>query len=104
MLSCHLLRIRPATDRDAELIDRIASLDSTRPSDGPTLVGEVGGVAVAVLFLATGHVVADPFRRTAHVVAALRERARCMQAAGQAPGPARRRAFTLRRPRSAFGA
>jgi hypothetical protein len=46
------------------------------------LIAESGGAVVAARSLADGTVAADPFRRTAHAVAALRARAAELGAAG----------------------
>jgi hypothetical protein len=94
-------RIRPATDRDRELIGRIASLDSSGPIEEPALIGELVGIPVAVLSLTDGRVVADPFRHTADLVAAMRVRAKALGARDQASLTTRLRA-ALRRPRSAY--
>jgi hypothetical protein len=96
--------IRVATDEDREVIGRIASLDSRRPSEGPALIGEVDGIPVAVLSLVDGHVVANPFRHTADLVAAMRTRAKAMGAAYTQDSWATRLRTALRRPRSAYAA
>ena len=98
----HHHHIRRATDDDRALIGRIASLDSSHPIDGPALVGEVDGVAVAVLSLDDGRVVADPFRRTADLVALMRVRARSERVAYGLAGKPKRLRVRLRRPRSAY--
>ena len=95
-------RIRPATDDDRDLIGRVASLDSSRPIDGPALIGEIDGIAVAVLSLSDGRVVANPFRRTADLIALMRVRARAMDVADHPDSPARRLRAALRWPRSAY--
>lgn len=70
------LTIRRDTDADAPAMRRLAGLDSRRPLTGPLLVAEVAGEPWAALALDSGDVVADPFRRTADLVALLHERAR----------------------------
>ena len=53
----------------------VAALDSQRLPDGPWLVAEVDGTAVAVLSLPTGSFVADPFTHTVGLRVLLEERA-----------------------------
>ncbi len=67
--------IRTAVADDARAIARLAALDSAELPAGPMLVAEVGGVAWAAIGLEDGHVVADPFQPSAHVVELLRARA-----------------------------
>jgi len=57
---------------DELTLRRLALLDSQRPLKGSVLLARVDGTAVAALSPKTGRVVADPFRRTAKIVAALR--------------------------------
>jgi hypothetical protein len=100
----HANFIRPATDEDRDVIERIASLDSSRPIEGAALIGEIDGVPAAVLSLATGRVVANPFRRTADLVADMRTRASSLTVAEQQSSLARRLRVALRRPSSAHAA
>ena len=67
--------IRPATERDADALERLATLDSQEPVAPPALIGEIDGDPAAVLSLVDGRAVADPFRRTDTLVAVLREAA-----------------------------
>ena len=97
-------RVRIAGDDDAELIARIAALDSSHPIEGPALIGEIDGVAVAVVSLADGRAVADPFRRTAGRGEVMQVRARALGAADAHRSPVRRVRDALRRPRSAYAA
>ena len=84
--------IRMAVHADAAALSRLAELDSApAPERVPMLVAEVGGELRAALPLDGGRAIADPFRRTAELVAILGERARQM-----APPPARRAARRLR--------
>ena len=69
------LVIRLAGAADAEVVARLAALDSSSPPEGATLLAYRGGEATAALGLVSGRVVADPFTTTADVVALLRERA-----------------------------
>jgi len=75
-----------AEPADAAALSRLAQLDSA-PSPEPVgvLVAEVGGELRAALPLDGGRAIADPFQRTAELVAMLRDRARQLQA----PGPRR---------------
>jgi hypothetical protein len=95
-------RIRIAGDDDRDRIARIASLDSSHPIEGPALVGEIDGVAVAVVSLTDGRAVANPFRPTAGLVEVMRVRARAMGAADAHRSRARRVRDALRRPRSVY--
>jgi hypothetical protein len=75
--SAETLTIRLAVSADAEALGRLAQLDSAPPPAlVPMLVGEVGGELRAALPLDGGPAIADPFRRTAGLVALLAERAR----------------------------
>jgi hypothetical protein len=64
------LRLAHASDRAA--LDRLAVLDSKQPLPAPQLIAMCDGDPCAAISLATGEVVADPFRRTAEVVQLLR--------------------------------
>jgi hypothetical protein len=68
------LTIRVAAPDDAGTLRRLAELDSARSLRGRVLIAEAGGVPVAAVALETGAVTADPFRRTAGAVHALRQR------------------------------
>jgi hypothetical protein len=71
------LTIRMAVPADEDALRRLAQLDSAPPPKPvPTLMAEVGGELRAALPLDGGHAIADPFERTAEVVAILIERAR----------------------------
>jgi len=77
--------IRLATPADAEILDRLATLESAPPLEGPVLVGELHGEAVAALSLTDDRAVADPFRPTEHLLASMRVRARGLQAVAHMP-------------------
>jgi hypothetical protein len=71
------LTIRMAMSADAEALGRLAQLDSAPPpAPVPLLVAEVGGELRAALPLDGGPAIADPFQRTAELVAILAERRR----------------------------
>ena len=72
--------VRPATDRDAVTLARLAALDSAQPLIGDVLLAEEKGVTVAATSLADGRMIADPFRLTGPARAALRARARALGA------------------------
>ena len=74
--------IRVAGPDDAMAIHRLAALDSAPEPVGTVLLGLVDGEPWAALALESGTAVADPFERSAEVVALLRERARLL---GYAP-------------------
>jgi len=59
------LRLAGAADLSA--LDRLAQLDSRSLPPGPHLLGEREGRIEAAISLATGELVADPFRRTAEL-------------------------------------
>ena len=66
--------VRRATAADAGRIAELARLDDRRLPQGPFLVAELDGEAVAAMSLASGAVVADPFRRTGDAADMLRLR------------------------------
>jgi hypothetical protein len=70
------LTVRPLTASDFEQVILLAELDSHPVPSGPTLVAELDGELVAALPLDGGEAIADPFRRSADVVALLQLRAR----------------------------
>jgi hypothetical protein len=90
--------IRLAVAEDTFAVARLAALDSTHVPDGPLLIGLVGDEPWAVLALEDGAAVADPFRRSAEVVALLRERARLLRY--PTPDPPRRIDWRRRTDRS----
>jgi hypothetical protein len=65
--------LRLAAPDDGAELTRLAERDSSSPPPGPHLVAERGGRIEAAISLATGELIADPFRRTAE----LRELLRC---------------------------
>jgi hypothetical protein len=77
--------MRLATDADAEVLSRLAALDSKPPLEGSILIGELHGEPVAALSLSDDRAVGDPFRPTAHLLASMRVRARGLQAVEQTP-------------------
>jgi hypothetical protein len=91
------LTIRMAVSADEAALIRLAQLDSApKPAPVSMLVAEVGGELHAALPLDGGPAIADPFRRTAEVVAMLAARARQLEAPR---GTARRwRLFRALRP------
>lgn len=69
--------IRLAVSADAAALSSLAQLDSAPvPEAVPMLVAEVGGQLRAALPLDGGRAIADPFQRTAALVAMLVERTR----------------------------
>jgi hypothetical protein len=93
--------IRRATAADATALERLAALDSQSALSDPILLAEVDGTPVAAISLADGRAIADPFRRTAHVVGALRTRAHGLWAYERTPSL---RARLLDRVRPTHGA
>ena len=101
MYAANAYTIRQATDDDAREIRRVTELDSeARDLTGRILIGEVGGSAVAAYSIDEDRAVADPFTRTALIVAHLRRRAAAVRAAEAEPVLARRIRSALR-PRGA---
>jgi hypothetical protein len=101
---CHRLpmssaiAIRTATAHDHEVLVRLAALDTAELPSGHVLLGAVDGEVQAAVEVATGRVVADPFRPTADLADLLRMRAARLSA--RAAGHDRRpRALLSRRPR-----
>lgn len=76
----HEMVLRADRPTDEKTLRRLAALDSARPLQGPALVAEIDGEAVAAIGLDDQRVVADPFTNTADVVELLRIRAERMQA------------------------
>jgi hypothetical protein len=76
------ITVRRAVTADYGDLERLAALDSTRPPRGPALVAEADSRMIAALPLGSGRSIvagrpiADPFERTAEVVALLELRAR----------------------------
>jgi hypothetical protein len=66
------ITLRPANDGDAELLERLAQLESRPLTVGPHLVAARNGIVEAALCLRTGELIADPFRRTAELCSLLR--------------------------------
>jgi hypothetical protein len=86
--------IRMATSADAAALSRLAELDSApRFKPVPMLVAEVDGELRVAVPLGGGRVIADPFQRTAELVAILAERGRQL---GASPARAARRWRPLR--------
>ena len=75
------LLIRTARPADADALQRLAELDSSRAPHGDVLIGQVGDELWAALSLEDGHVVSDPLRPSSEVVWMLTERARQMRRA-----------------------
>ena len=94
------LTIRIAVPADAPALRQLAQLDSAPPPHSvPMLVAEVGGELRAALSLDGGPAIANPFQRTAEVVAMLMVRVRQLQTVS--PRPATRRPRTVRATRLA---
>jgi hypothetical protein len=68
--------IRAARGSDGPALSRLAVLDSAEIPAGELLVAELDGAIVAARSSTTGEVIADPFTRTADVVALLEVHAR----------------------------
>ena len=64
--------LRLAGAADGAALDHLAQLDSRPLPPGPHLLGEREGRIGAAISLATGELIADPFRRTAELCELLR--------------------------------
>jgi hypothetical protein len=67
--------VRRARAADSARIRTLAMLDDRRLSDGPYLVAEIAGEAIAAMSMSSGQIVSDPFRRTRDAEDLLRLRA-----------------------------
>jgi hypothetical protein len=70
------IKIRAADEADLTAVAEVAGRDTSELPAWPMLVAEVGSDIRAAISLTDGDVVADPFHRTAELVAMLRIRAR----------------------------
>jgi hypothetical protein len=77
--------LRIANEADADVLTRLAALDSKPPLEGTILIGELHGEPVAALSLTDDRTIADPFRPTAHLLATMRVRARGLHAVEHMP-------------------
>jgi hypothetical protein len=68
--------IRRSAPGDGPAISRLGRLEDRRPARGPYVLAERGGEIFAAVPLSGGAPLADPFMRTADVVAMLELRAR----------------------------
>ena len=75
----HDLIIRIARDADTEMLEQLARLDDQRPLAGDVLVAEIDGTILAARSMTTGRTIADPFHRTANLVALLDVRAELLR-------------------------
>ena len=87
--------IREATPLDVERLRQLAERDSAPIPEGPLMVGEVEGEIRAAVSMTSGATIADPFHRTADVIALiyartdqLRRRRRRVRVAARTPAPA----------------
>jgi hypothetical protein len=64
--------IRRADASNADALRRLAALDSQPALRGPSLIAEVDGQPPAAIELPSHRVVADPFKPSAAIAAALR--------------------------------
>lgn len=67
--------LRLAVESEWRVLLRLAECDSADPLSGTVLVAEVDGEVLAALSVEERRAVANPFRRTAELVALLRVRA-----------------------------
>ena len=98
MLPTNTYEITIARHEHAGAVRWLADLDSRPTPRGRVLLALDDGHPVAALGIEDGSVVADPFRRTGHYVAALRQRARAEGAYEKVPSLRQRLLDGLRRP------
>jgi hypothetical protein len=79
------LVIRRATGADRGALERLAGRDSAIVPEGPMLVAEVGGELRVAATLDGKVAIADPFTRTAELLALLRTRAHQLTSAERRP-------------------
>src|SRR5436190_23119584 len=78
------LTIRFAAEQDGPAVIRLAAIDSAPVPSGLLLLAEEHGKLRAALSLTDGRAIADPFRRTAHLVEMLRAAAGSTARSGRA--------------------
>lgn len=64
--------LRPAEPNDGRRLRRLAGRDTSSVPGGPLLVAEQDGVVLAAWSEAEKRAIADPFRRTSHLIELLR--------------------------------
>jgi hypothetical protein len=79
--------IRAAHALDRPALRRVAQRDSRPVPEGELLVAEVDGELQAAIALATGEVIADPFRRTVELVRMLALRRSLLRGESRQPHP-----------------
>jgi hypothetical protein len=79
------LVIREASAADRQALQRLAERDSAIVPEGRTLIAEVAGEPRAAVTLDGKVAIADPFARTAELLALLRTRAHQMTSAERRP-------------------
>ena len=75
------LIIRIARQSDAGALEQLAQLDDQRAISGDALVAEIDGRILAARSMESGRTIADPFHRTADLVALLDVRAALLRGA-----------------------
>lgn len=85
------ITVRALHESDRAAMERLAGRDSAVAPSGSVLGAEVDGELVAMLSLADGEMVADPFRSTAVATELLNLRARQVGAGGRTRFPRLRR-------------
>ncbi len=87
VMNLERITLRRAGTGDARALDTLAELDSQRLPDDEFLIGEVAGEPWAALGIASGILVADPYRPTVELAGLLRMRAESMRGAAGAQQP-----------------
>jgi len=96
MFGANSYKLRLATEDHADALRRLAELDSRAPLAGRVLIGEIAGSPAAAPSVSDDRVIADPFRRTDHLVARLRIRAADIRAHEATPSLSERTRAALR--------
>lgn len=78
-----------ATSEDARTLKRLADVDSAAPLTGQVMLAEVDGKCLAAMSLDTGSMTANPFKRTAAIVAHLHMQREQVIRRDEEPAPAR---------------
>lgn len=88
------ITIRRLGSEDAEAIERLAELDSSRTPKGQLLGAEIEGRLLVAVAIGSGESIADPFVRTAELRTLLEIRAAQMRGADRSRWSLRRRGRT----------
>jgi hypothetical protein len=92
----HAVTLRlAAAIQDGDVIARLAALDESSIPAGPVLLAFLDGEALAALSLTDGHVIADPFHRTAYLVDLLHAHGRQLERPSRMSRASRSQSFSV---------